>query len=616
MERSGQAGVRKESSGDPSMSNRRTSFSVDEVNHPKETAEMNQPIVARVEARKNSAVIAEAIPKTTVEISSKGDEKKLGITAGNEKKMEALKTAPKAEEKLVAGVKPTSSGHTNGASKTTGLSREAEKSTTSKHLSKPAPISTTKTTTSAKTSPNKLKSPPLKTPTTPKENYKKEAVKAAEKKPSRTSLTSQPAKPASRPTTTAVHGSAPKTRIQPSPPQTGFVKPRPKSPTRPVKLPASLTAHTASSGSKTATTTPPAAVRQSLSRASGNSQPINTIQARHALSRSPSRTSATGTATSAVTRKPSTLKMASSRPSLGPPPTALKMQNSRQSLPHPAVPADEGFLARMMRPTTSSSSKTAEKSPTSPPKRADSVKRPATRDGPPKHDLSKVNSVAHKSKEVVKTVAKEAKVAVNAATEKVVPTKSIEEKVLPNEVAQIEEKDIPKNPTVPVEAAVVESQTLAKAAEVDSPKPAEASKVDESGNNKEQSVEAPIVEPVVKETEDVSKEADISIPAKPAEVPVLEAPPTKEKSNVLEKAEVTKPSVEEPELAKESTPTPAPVLLEEPPTSEPIEALQEIAKTDIMKPELIEDPEDVKAREEIARLNAEVMKQAAEEEEL
>lgn len=43
--------------------------------------------------------------------------------------------------------------------------------------------------------------------------------------------------------------------------------------------------------------------------------------------------------------------------------------------------ADEGFLARMMRPTTASSSKTHEK-PSTPPKHTNVAKRPTTRDGP------------------------------------------------------------------------------------------------------------------------------------------------------------------------------------------------------------------------------------------
>ncbi|KAG9243757.1 hypothetical protein BJ878DRAFT_394586, partial [Calycina marina] len=162
-----------------------------------------------------------------------------------------------------------------------------------------------------------------------------------------------------------------KARINASPPQTGFVKPKPRSPTRPVKLPASLTAHTASSGSKTTVPSPP---HRSKSRTNARSP------ATVGLSRSPSRvsTTSTSTKTSTLGRKPSTLNKPSGRPSLGPPPAVtLKKQPSRQSLPKstPAL-ADDSFLSRMMRPTASSASKFADPSATTTqPKRVASVKR-------------------------------------------------------------------------------------------------------------------------------------------------------------------------------------------------------------------------------------------------
>ncbi|GKT92284.1 LOW QUALITY PROTEIN: mucin-7 precursor protein [Colletotrichum tofieldiae] len=130
--------------------------------------------------------------------------------------------------------------------------------------------------------------------------------------------------------------------VQVSPGGTGFVKPKVKSPTKPVKLPASLMAPTAASVSKVKETP-----RETLSRASGN-------QGRPA-----SRASATGAAA---------------------PPKTLKRQNSAQHWPAPKKPLqdhpitkkdkeiDESFLARMMRPTASSSSKLTEKAPVTPPR--------------------------------------------------------------------------------------------------------------------------------------------------------------------------------------------------------------------------------------------------------
>lgn len=148
--------------------------------------------------------------------------------------------------------------------------------------------------------------------------------------------------------------------LQSPPSTTGFVKPKVKSPTRPIKLPPSLTTHTTSSGGKVN------APRQSLSRASG------TIHAVDSRGRPPSITSVS-TGGTAPARPASTkgLKRQSStigrpRPSLGPPP-------KQPAKDHPPIKrekeVDEGFLARMMRPTQASASKTTEKVHTSPPRK-------------------------------------------------------------------------------------------------------------------------------------------------------------------------------------------------------------------------------------------------------
>ncbi|GAB1310574.1 hypothetical protein MFIFM68171_00784 [Madurella fahalii] len=153
-------------------------------------------------------------------------------------------------------------------------------------------------------------------------------------------------------------------------PGAAFVKPKPKSPTRPIKLPPSLTTHTAASGSKVNTP------RQSLSRASGNAHSTDS------RGRAPSRASAStggtasdkSTATKGSRRQSST--MGRPRPSLGPPP-------KQPAKDHPPTKrekeVDEGFLARMMRPTQSSASKTTEKVQTTPPRRAAATgtKKPA-----------------------------------------------------------------------------------------------------------------------------------------------------------------------------------------------------------------------------------------------
>ncbi|KAF4121757.1 hypothetical protein GMORB2_1596 [Geosmithia morbida] len=157
---------------------------------------------------------------------------------------------------------------------------------------------------------------------------------------------------------------------------TGLVKPKPKSPTRPVRLPASLMAPTTSSVSKGQES------RQTHSRQSGSLQPG------HVNSRAPSRASvaAASTSTKTLRRQPSSLNR--SRPSFGPPPK----KPSQDPAPKKEVHVDEGFLARMMRPTQASASKVTEKAPVTPPR------RPATRPSTSNTERSPLGSVKKESR--------------------------------------------------------------------------------------------------------------------------------------------------------------------------------------------------------------------------
>jgi hypothetical protein len=110
----------------------------------------------------------------------------------------------------------------------------------------------------------------------------------------------------------------------------GFVKPKPRSPTRPVKLPAHLIAPTASSAAKHGSTPP---------------QPPRTLS-----------------------RRSSTISTASHRPSIRPshpPPLPRSKQpalSAERPPPAPKSPtAPSSFLERMMRPTASSASKVKDK---------------------------------------------------------------------------------------------------------------------------------------------------------------------------------------------------------------------------------------------------------------
>lgn len=168
----------------------------------------------------------------------------------------------------------------------------------------------------------------------------KEALKSPDPAP-------QP-KPSSKPANTTSHPPTTPKAAKPNPekkaaPVTvspgGFVKPRPKSPTRPVKLPPSLTTHTTASGSR--------------SRTSGSAPPSSHENS----ARSASRSKALGRSSSAASRQ---------RPSIGPPP---KLPAKDHPVVKKDAKVDEGFLARMMRPTQSSASKVNEKVPVTPPRR-------------------------------------------------------------------------------------------------------------------------------------------------------------------------------------------------------------------------------------------------------
>ena len=678
VEKSGQMGLqmRRDTSGEPRSSTRRTSFSNDEERRP--GMGRSDSSASEYTRKKSGAVVEDSIP-----------EMETPNTATDEKVAMAPKEVPKVEAKKAVEVINGSEGmKSNGNSNGTPKSKvAAEKAPLSKTNTRPTPISTAKAAVAPKTSP--VKSPAVpKTPTTPRgrgrttEQSGKMSEKKPQKKASRSSLApAHTRKPASRPSSTAAsHVSPPKTRIHASPPQTGFVKPKPRSPTRPVKLPASLMAHTASSGSKTATSAPPP--RRSLSRATGKSPSTNSLQAHSGVVRSPSRTSTTSTSkTSTLTRKASTLNKTSTsgRPSLGPPPATLKKQSSRQSLSKSA-PADDSFLNRMMRPTTSSASKTAATGPSTPPKRATSVKRPATREtnhrtheapkGSPRVPNPAVKAAAAVTKPVAKPIAKVAtsvskhgKKEPENKADPVVGNVKIVEKT-PKEASETVEKPLKAEDSK--ETGVSESAKTAEAAEpvvvddsieapsledlkeeestpeeidvsvqetaeedtLTTPAPAldEPEVAEEPEINPEpfHQVLSPVVESPIQARNPVIAEQSPSIKADQTVAPDNTTPEaitkeTPEPSMTSEAASLeNKKNVEADEPKAEEAVTSPPMISEVKPAeqhdvevaeaevSEPAPLKEDEAK--IAQPEKIEDPEDVRAREEIARLNAELMR--------
>ncbi|KAL6920235.1 hypothetical protein FSST1_004261 [Fusarium sambucinum] len=252
-----------------------------------------------------------------------------------EKKPEAVSTAPAA---------------TNGKPKVGTVKELAPaaivKAATPKKMTtaRPTAISTKAASTKPPAKSPSATKPPTSTTHKPENKPTSKTVPAAKKEPRQASVaTSTATRPAA---TTASKKPQP---LKPTTSDTGFVKPKPKSPTKPVQLPASLMAPTAASGAKTG--------RQAQQASSQN---LN-VPARPG-----SRASATGTSASTgktVKRQPS--NVGRPRPSLGPPPK----KPSDPTHARKEAPVDEGFLARMMRPTQASSSKTAEKVPTTPPKK-------------------------------------------------------------------------------------------------------------------------------------------------------------------------------------------------------------------------------------------------------
>lgn len=199
-----------------------------------------------------------------------------------------------------------------------------------------------------------------------------------------------------------------------------FVKPRPKSPTQPIKLPERLTTHTGASAAKSKNAPPP--VRPASRTSMGTSG--------RALGRS-----------SSVTGR--------QHSSFGPPP--------KQAVDHPVLKkeskVDEGFLARMMRPTQAYANKVADKVqlPPKTPPRATATKKPASiktgpvRRGVPKSTTTSAAASPETSKSEPALAVKQAAKKQDSIAEEPIVAKKMEEKPAPaKSVAPAEKKEILK----------------------------------------------------------------------------------------------------------------------------------------------------------------------------
>ncbi|KAI1400231.1 hypothetical protein F4819DRAFT_462052 [Hypoxylon fuscum] len=385
---------------------------------------------------------------------------------------------------------------------------------------------------------------------------------------------------------------------------TGFVKPKPKSPTRPIKLPASLTAPTASYASKHGSGAASHPPRQSLSRASGNGQHLNVAPTMH---RSPSRASiaSTGITTNTKPLKRQSSTISRPRPSLGPPPK----QTARD---HPVAKkeahVDDSFLARMMRPTQASSSKTAEKAPVTPPRKQSTPvtahKKPVAKDAETsaKKAVAKIQSSTNKVKAAVETIKPADKEAPTA--KEVAPVVAQAETA---EVAIAAAKTTTETAATP-EVEKAEQAVLAEPAVIE-PATTEVSKEE----SKEEAQEVPVDEsprptttvPAI--TEDPAKVEDIEdVVQEAVEEPVEQKAeePAVEPAVAVEEPQETEEAQSAPEAKDEVAPVETGIAVAEEPKVEEVkveEAQAEEAKVEEQpktpEPEADKEEEEAKAEE-------------------
>lgn len=310
----------------------------------------------------------------------------------------------------------------------------------------PEPVEATK----ADTLPAGAKSPvPPKTPTSPVASPKSATSKASKepaKRTSRTSLKSATSSsaPKSRGTSRPA-GERKKDTTHTSPP---FTKPRPKSPTRPAKLPTHLTQPTAASAAKREA--------EKAEEKKAAARPKTTTPRAPAV--------ASKTTTAAASKTAADAKKAGSRPSQ----PAQKRPESRTARPSVGPKGgDDSFLARMMRPTAASASKTHEKKDDvkSPPRRATSVKtKQANGDSAATKAKKKVVEGIDKAKDKVMDKDTTEKKEEDASAPQLEPAADITEKPEEGEKAAVEEEGkstLPQGAETPVQSGESMTQTPA-----------------------------------------------------------------------------------------------------------------------------------------------------------
>ncbi|KAJ5327440.1 hypothetical protein MYU51_018081 [Penicillium brevicompactum] len=275
--------------------------------------------LSRLEHPQNATlgqIMADGRPEQDKEIKGEPDQTLKTTTATN------TDTEPKAEPSLEKTETNVSTGSKSERSDT--LSHNSDSSATAKK--KPSSLGPARNVASKPKSTAAPSAAKPATSTNPKPSARelaKERSNALAHKPSRVSLNPKTTARSTRGATPAQDASKPSAT-------SASTRPRVKSPVRPARATGSTAPQTQSSTGKLGSTGAP---------------------------------SARTTATSTLHRKPSTLKSAVGSQRATTPTASVRRQASRPSLPSQSAndthtkPVNEGFLARMMRPTASSANK-------------------------------------------------------------------------------------------------------------------------------------------------------------------------------------------------------------------------------------------------------------------
>ncbi|KAJ5834557.1 hypothetical protein N7447_000583 [Penicillium robsamsonii] len=518
-------------------------------------------------------IMAEGRPEEAIETKSELTQTAKEEPATHTETESQLRNTPpkQTEEPIATDSKLTSSDTPSQKSNSSGAIKKKPSSVGSARSAASKSVSTTAASTGAKPAAHKTTSKP-----TAREVAKERANSLAHK-PSRVSLNP---KATARPT----RGSA-LTQDTSKPPTAGVSsKPGMKSPPKPARVPGSMHTSTQASGARPGSTGAPS----------------------------------TRTTASTLTRKPSTLKSATRSQSRATTPSAsVRREASRPSLPAQAAhdastkPVNEGFLARMMRPTASSANKShpQEKSDAKPVTRTTSVSkapRPSIGRVPDRgvpHAKPKTTALRPQSQKS-QALNKEPAPQKDGAKPSQKKQESEKENIVEPIIASLKEPTTVEPAPV---AAVGQPEAVSKPVEeTASPAQVEESTPEAaivSTEPTEKSIEVP--EPVIEETvaeissDPVPIEAAAEVPAEPIDSNEAKAPAEAEVDAPAET--LIEPIAGDAEEGASKTTTATEEIAAEPvaiPTADDQVKVSEDQETSMSEPEVLETPESTEVHAE------------------